>query len=250
MHPDPTARFTSRVDSYQRYRPTYPPEILPYLERVCGLRRDSRIADIGSGTGLLSQLFLGYGCEVWGVEPNAKMRAAAEELLASEARFHSIEGRAEGTTLPDREFDLVTAGQAFHWFDAVAAGREFQRIVKPQGWLVLIWNERKAAPGFQSDYEDVVREYSPETSRIDPDAIDTVYGHHNWTLAEFDNRQLLDLEGLQGRLASSSYAPLLGSPKFTAMMESLARLFVRHQRDGRVALLYDAKVYAGRISGH
>jgi SAM-dependent methyltransferase len=247
MEFDPTTRFTARVDTYQRYRPTYPREILALLERDCGLSPKARIADIGCGTGLLAQLFLTRGCEVWGVEPNAKMRAAAEELLAGEPRFHSIEGRAENTTLPDHSVDFVTAGQAFHWFDSQNAHREFRRILKPAGWLVLVWNERKSAAGFQTEYDAVIRDYAPEITRINEDAIDIVYGNHGWRLTEFDNRQVLDLQGLQGRLASSSYAPLPGSPGFQPLMDALARLFEKYQVDDRVTLLYDTKVYTGQI---
>ena len=247
MQFDPTTRFTARVDTYQRYRPTYPGEILALLKRDCGLSPEARIADVGCGTGLLAQLFLTYGCEVFGVEPNAKMRAAAEELLAGEAHFHSVDGRAENTTLPEHGFDFVTAGQAFHWFDPQDAHHEFQRILKPAGWLVLVWNERKAAAGFQTEYDAVIRDYAPEITRINEDAIDVVYGHHGWRLTEFDNRQVLDLQGLQGRLASSSYAPLPGSPGFQPLMDALAHLFEKYQVDDRVTLLYDTKVYTGQI---
>ena len=247
MQFDPTTRFTQRVDTYQRYRPTYPREVLTLLERECGLQPGARIADVGCGTGLLARLFLDYGCEVFGVEPNAKMRVAAEELLAAEPRFHSVDGRAESTTLPDHAFDFVTAGQAFHWFEPAPASREFARILKPEGWVVLVWNERKTAPGFQTDYDTVIQDYAPEISRINEEAIDIVYGHHGWRLVEFDNHQHLDLEGLQGRLASSSYAPLPGTPAFQPLMEALARLFAKYQKDGRVTLLYDTKVYVGQL---
>ncbi len=247
MEFDPTTRFTPRVQSYQRYRPSYPSAILTLLENQCGLAPDSRIADIGCGTGLLAELFLEYGCEVFGVEPNAAMRAAAEELPAAGERFHSINGRAESTTLADASVNLVTAGQAFHWFDPVAAHHEFSRILKPGGSLVLVWNERRAAPGFQTDYETVIRDCAPEKNRIQEASIDVVFGHRDWRLTEFPNRQHLDLAGLQGRLASSSYAPLPDSPGYGPLMDALQTLFEKYQQDGRVTLLYDTKVYWGVI---
>ncbi len=135
MQTDPTTRFTERVDNYQRFRPSYPPAILAHLERECGLSPQARIADIGCGTGLLARLFLDYGCEVFGVEPNAKMRAAAEEMLGAQPRFHSVEGRAEATTLAPHNVDFVTAGQAFHWFDAAGARRDSAASSSPRaGW--------------------------------------------------------------------------------------------------------------------
>src|ERR1035441_10658815 len=140
MSSDPTERFSSRVEDYTRYRPSYPAEAIAFLERQCGLTSQSRVADIGSGTGLLSELFLRFGCEVDGVEPNAEMRAAGERLLAAWPRFHSVNGRAEATTLPDRGARLVSAGQAFHWFSPYAARTEVLPVLKKIGWVALVWN--------------------------------------------------------------------------------------------------------------
>jgi SAM-dependent methyltransferase len=248
MEIDGTTRFTPRVQPYQRYRPSYPREILALLERECGLAPGARMADVGCGTGLLAQLFLDYGCEVFGVEPNAAMRAAAEESLGGRPNFHSVDGRAENTTLADRSFDFVTAGQAFHWFDPQGTRREFQRILKSAGWLVLVWNERHAAPGFQAGYEAVIRDCAPEKNRIDEGSIDVVFGHRQWGLTDFPNQQRLDLAGLQGRLASSSYAPLPGTPGYGPLMDAVERLFAKYQADGRVTVRYDTKVYWGRIA--
>src|SRR5580704_8341752 len=157
---DPPQRFSSRAEAYARYRPTYPRETLGLLERECGLTAACKIADIGSGTGLLARSFLDFGCEVTGVEPNPGMRAAGERMLSGEPRFRSVEGRAEATTLPDGSVDFVTAGQAFHWFEPTAARAEFQRILKPAGWVVLIWNERLVTPGFMTELEELQNKFA------------------------------------------------------------------------------------------
>jgi SAM-dependent methyltransferase len=249
MTPDPTKRFSARVDAYSRYRPSYPREVTALLERSCGLAPHSHIADIGCGTGLLAELFLALGCEVFGVEPNADMRHTAERLLGGKPRFHIAEGRAEATSLPAASVDFVTAGQAFHWFDAERARPEFQRILKPAGWLVLVWNERPPADsGFQADYDSIVRRYAPEITRIQEDAIDCVFGGRVWRLDKFPNQQRLDRAGLEGRLTSSSYAPLPGTPEHAVMVEALNALFDRYQEDGAVTLLYETSVYFGRIA--
>ena len=135
---DPTKRFSNRVDNYLKYRPRYPAEIIPLVKRECGLTPDSIIADVGSGTGFLTELFLRHGNRVFGVEPNAEMRAAGEQLLATYPNFTSIDGTAESTTLADASVDFVTAGQAFHWFDRAPAGCEFLRVLKENGWVVII----------------------------------------------------------------------------------------------------------------
>src|SRR5712691_7831802 len=140
---DAKQRFSNRVADYVRYRPGYPPAVLDLLRTDCGLRPDHVVADIGSGTGILSKLFLENGNRVFGVEPNAEMRQAGEEYLASYDGFSSIEGSAESTTLADSSVDFITAAQAFHWFDPQAARREFARILKPGGWVVILWNDRR-----------------------------------------------------------------------------------------------------------
>src|SRR5271170_7373092 len=138
-----TQRFSSRVDNYVRYRPGYPSEVLDLLKKTCGLTADSVIADVASGTGIFTRILLENGNRVFGVEPNADMRRAGEEYLASYERFTSVAGTAEATSLPDHSVDIVTAAQAAHWFDRAKARAEFVRILKSGGWAVLIWNERQ-----------------------------------------------------------------------------------------------------------
>jgi SAM-dependent methyltransferase len=247
MSSDPTQRFSTRVEDYLRYRPSYPAEVIAFLERECGLTSQSRVADIGSGTGLLSDLFLRFGCEVAGVEPNAEMRAAGERLLAGWPRFHSVNGRAEAATLPDASVDLVSAGQAFHWFSPDAARSEFLRILKPGGWVALVWNERLPSLGFNAGYEDLVTRYGPEHPHAETSELDHFFGEHGWRLAQFPNQQRIDREGLRGRFLSSSYAPLPGAANYPPLMQELDRLFDEFQRDGRVTLLYTTEVYIGRF---
>jgi SAM-dependent methyltransferase len=252
MESDPTKRFSSRVEDYIRYRPSYPEAILEWLARECGLTPQSRIADIGSGTGIFSGLFLHLGCDVFGVEPNAGMRAAAERLLAAETRFHSVDGRAEATTLPSGSVDFVTAGQAYHWFDPDPARAEFRRILKGGGWVVLVWNERLVTEGFLTGYEALLQRLSSDYGRVDHRRIDTAeitrfFEHTGWRSESFPNYQDFDWDGLRGRLLSSSYAPLPGSPQYQPMMEELAALFAAFQQDGHVQLTYETKVYAGQI---
>ena len=139
---DPTRRFTNRVANYARYRPGYPPAVLTCLRDECGLSPGSTVADVGSGTGILTELFLANGNHVYAVEPNEAMRQAAELSLAHYPGFTSVDGRAEATTLADDSVDFVTAGQAFHWFDAAASRVEFNRILRPGGYTALVWNAR------------------------------------------------------------------------------------------------------------
>jgi len=253
MESDATRRFSSRVEDYIRYRPSYPAGLIHVLERECGLTPSSKIADIGSGTGFLGTHFLQLGCEVFGVEPNAEMRAAGERLLAGELRFHSIDGRAESTPLPAASVDFVAAGQSFHWFDRPAARREFERILRTGGWCVLVWNERLVEGPFLEEYEALLQRYAPDYAqvdhrRMDSQVMDEFFGAGQWKLASLPNEQLFNLDGLLGRLHSSSYAPRAGSPEYEAINRDITALYARCALGGVVPFRYETKIYYGQLS--
>lgn len=168
----PTERFSDRVSNYLDYRPSYPITLIDTLSQECGLTSESVIADIGSGTGKLTELLLIKDFSVFGVEPNQEMREAAEDLFRDHLKFTSINGESTKTTLSDNTVDLVTAAQAFHWFEPVQTKREFQRVLKPDGHLALIWNKRNTEIEFQKDYENLLKRYCPEYNKVH---------HHNIT---------------------------------------------------------------------
>jgi ubiquinone/menaquinone biosynthesis C-methylase UbiE len=248
---DPTQRFSSRVACYVKYRPRYPKEILSFLAEEIGLNPDWEIADIGSGTGILSDLFLSNGNTVYGVEPNRDMRTAAEHLLIDQSRFISVDGRAEATALPDGCVQLITAGQAFHWFEADGARDEFLRILRPGGWVTVIWNTRKLnSSPFLNAYEDLLDRYAIDYREIDHRRIDhqvlsTFF--RRYTRQVFYNCQSFDLEGLKGRTLSSSYMPMEGHPAFENMIAELGDIFQNGQQDGLVQMEYDCEVYCGQL---
>jgi SAM-dependent methyltransferase len=252
--PSATDRFSSRVDDYQKYRPSYPAEIFPVLEAEFGLRESSVIADIGSGTGISSELFLARGNPVFAVEPNQPMRQAAELRLGRYPTFNSVDGRAEATGLAAASVDFVLAAQAFHWFDFTAARTEFARILRPGGQLLLLWNERLTeASAFLREYERLLR-----TQAVDYNAVnhaDTVpvtkvaelfaprpFGNHS-----FPNHQTFDWEGLRGRARSSSYVPAPEHPRHAAFFAGLQSLFERQQAHGVVTFEYLTRLYWGEL---
>jgi SAM-dependent methyltransferase len=250
--PAPTERFTSRVDNYVRYRPSYPPAALALLEERCGLGAQAVVADVGSGTGILTRLLLARGAQVIGVEPNDGMRAAAESALAGNARFRSVRGSAEATTLGADSVGLLVAAQAFHWFRVEDARREALRVIRPGGWGALLWNEHPSAgSAFLGDYEALLRRHAPEYeqvvgSRADEASMRAFFGGA-MELASFPNQQLFDYEGLVGRLLSSSYAPEPGHPQHETMLASLRQVFERHARDGKIVFPYMTLVYFAQL---
>ncbi|MEJ2478586.1 MAG: class I SAM-dependent methyltransferase [Acidihalobacter sp.] len=252
---DSTQRFSSRVDNYVKYRPRYPQELVAALQEACGLTPCSRIADVGSGTGLLTEPFLRNGNPVFAVEPNAQMRAAGERQLARYPNVCSVAGTAEATTLPDHGVDFVVAGQAFHWFDRARAREEFLRILPPDGWVVLVWNEREtASTPLMRAYETFLQRYSIDYSLVDhkqitEDVLNDFYGPDGFRLATFSNRQTFDFEGLRGRLLSSSYTPEAEHPDHEPMLAELARIFEAHAENGCVAFEYTTRMYYNRLTG-
>jgi ubiquinone/menaquinone biosynthesis C-methylase UbiE len=250
---DAKQRFSNRVADYARYRPSYPPALLDLLAEECGLRRDHTIVDIGSGTGLLSKLFLDHGNRVCGIEPNSEMRAGGEEFLRGYANFTSISGSAEATTLAKASADFITVGQAFHWFDVAAAQQEFCRILKPNGWTVVVWQDRRMEETpFAQEYEAIlvrfgidyksVKDTYPETEKMR-----AFFDAGTFQARDLPNHQDFDWEGLGGRLRSSSYAPAEGHANYAPMVSELRKVFDNHQQSGSVRMEYFARVYFGKL---
>jgi SAM-dependent methyltransferase len=245
-------RFSGLEDLYARYRPSYPPEAIEFILKRCSLGSNTTLVDIGCGTGISTRLFSARGVPVIGVEPNDAMRAKAEAAAAPSGGIAPIysSGAAEKTGLPDGSAAAVLAAQAFHWFDAPKALREFHRILQPAGHAVLMWNERDDSDPFTAAYGEVIRS-APEAASVEgPRArageallVSSLFA--NADVTRFTNRQELDEEGLIGRSRSASYAPRepAALAKFTA---DLRRVFAEHQKDGRAVVVYVTSVYVGQ----
>lgn len=250
---NPTTRFSDRVDYYLKYRPRYPAKILEFFKDELRLTSSSVVADIGSGTGFLSELILDNGNRVYGVEPNKEMRETAEKLLKKYWKFRSVNGCAEDTTLLRRSVDFITVGQAFHWFKIEKAQLEFSRILKPGGWIVLLWNERLTdATPFLQAYERLLLKYSIDYQQVDHRNVnnrklDSFFGRGKYGIKIFKNSQEFDFNGLKGRLLSSSYIPMEEHSQYESMISELKAIFKSHKQAGRVCFEYDTKVYFGRL---
>ena len=254
MSKDPTKRFSDRVENYVKYRPTYPIELIDHLKKNSIITNGQNIADIGSGTGIFSKLLINTDNNVYAVEPNKEMRTAAEKSLKNNPNFISVDGTAENTTLKENSIDIITAAQCFHWFDLQKTRKEFLRILKPNGYIVLIWNVREIeASPFLFEYENLIKSHCPNYSQvnsgnIDFDKIINFINPKNTQKFSCMNEQLFDFEGLKGRLKSSSYTPTEEQTEYPMMIEDLAKLFKKFQKNGSVKFLYDCKMYFGKIN--
>lgn len=253
MPRDATRRFSGRSEHYVRHRPHYPREVLTILEREIGLAADWPIADVGSGTGISAELFLENGNTVYAVEPNADMRAAAERRFSDEPRFRSVAGSAEASGLPANSVDLVVAAQAFHWFDAQRTRTEFMRILRRDGWVVLLWNKRLIdTTPFLRAYEDLLMHFGTDYAEIRHDrrrpAVIAQFFGGPFQKRVLHTEQVVDLEGLRGRLLSTSYIPAPDQPEHAAMLHRLDEVFRDTAIDGMVRFDYDVELYWGRLA--
>ena len=253
MIPNPTERFTGRVESYRRYRPGYPGEMVDLLRRECGLSDASLVADVAAGTGLLTEVLLAAGLPVVAVEPNGEMRAACAELEPKFPRLRCVAGTAEATGLPDASVDLITVAQAMHRFDRAKARAEFARVLKPGGWCAVIYNDRRmSGDAFHDGYERLLREFGVDYFKVrhqhvQEERLREFFAPGEMRRAVFPNRQTFDLAGLEGRVLSSSYMPQVGHPRFAEMKAAMERLFAENERDGAVTMEYECVVSYGQL---
>ncbi|MDZ4665837.1 MAG: class I SAM-dependent methyltransferase [Bacteroidota bacterium] len=249
MHIETTHRFAERVDNYVKYRPHYPKDVFDFLLTENIITKKSVVADVGSGTGISSEPFLKLGLTVYGIEPNTEMREAAEKLLSANTNFKSIDASAEHTTLENNSVDVIVAGQAFHWFDKEQTKQEFKRILKPGGYVVLLWNDRRTdSTDFLISYEDFLQACGTDYKQVnhkntqEKTVLEAFFGKpysEKW----FDNFQEVDFAGLKGRVLSSSYMPNKGHENYEHMMYCLKKVFARYQQNNTVHLDYDTKIY-------
>lgn len=252
--PDSSERFSTRVADYVRYRPSYPPALLDWLHRDIGVASATRVADIGAGTGISTNMFLAAGHPVVAVEPNAAMCAAAEQWLAPQyPQMELVDGTAEATTLATGSIGLVAAAQAFHWFDMAAVRGEWARILQPGGLALVFWNSRllDVSP-FLAGYERLLLEFGTDYTEVaeryqDDDTMRAWFGAGLRGTIRLPNVQYMDHDGLRGRLLSSSYAPQAGHPRHEPMLAALRQLFDAHAVDGRVAFEYQTRAFAGTL---
>ncbi len=251
---DPKTRFSDRVDDYIKYRPRYGREVVAALKSAGGLTTQQVVADVGCGTGFSAEPFLQNGNRVIGIEPNREMREAGEQYLAKYPNFEMREGSAERTGLPERSVDFVLAGQAFHWFNRELARAEFARVLRPDGWCVLIWHDRSTdASSFLRAYEEFLQRHAIDYQQVvhrqvaNFDVLRAFFAPCEVKLITIPAQQRFDFDGLRGRLLSSSYIPREG-PKAEAMLAEFPELFSSYQRDGHVVLEYETKIFYGHLT--
>ena len=247
-----TQRFSGRAEHYAKYRPLYPASLLKLLEKEIGFTEEWVIADIGSGTGISTAVFLKNENTVYAIEPNEAMREIAERNLAAYSGFISVDARAEASTLEKNTIDLVVAAQAFHWFDQNKFKEEIKRIARSGAYLLLLWNDRRVSGDlFLEEYEKFLIQFGTDYQKVNhkntqQKGFDNFF-HQGFEEIQLENRQALSCEGLEGRVLSSSYVPAEGTEAAKEMLIVLKELFDRHKKEGQVSIVYDTRLYFGKI---
>jgi ubiquinone/menaquinone biosynthesis C-methylase UbiE len=245
-----TKRFSNRVENYVKYRPSYPIEMINFLLEK-GIRHNSTVCDIGAGTGILSKLLINKVGKLYAIEPNENMRLYADKSLSNYENYQSLLHTAEDTKLNDSSVDAITVAQAFHWFDQDKCKKEFKRILKPNGLIFLIWNNRINNTLFLQGYDDLLYKYGTDYSTVNhqnitDDALKN-FIDENFEKTIFNNFQDFNLEGFLGRVFSSSYTPTEDQPNYEIFLSELKNLFKKYHESGIVRFNYKTEIFSGNM---
>jgi len=246
-------KFTDKAEVYAKYRPSYPREYIEYLITEAGLNQDSIIADIGSGTGILSRQLIEKRFPVIGVEPNDDMRSLAEKSLKLDSRFISIKATAENTTIKDNSLDLVTVAQAFHWFDKEKFKLECQRILKQDAKVALVWNSRDGSSDINKESAEVCQKYCPNFKGFSggieetPVVYQQFFKDGKYDFKNFSNDLQFDFNGFLGRYLSASYSPKKTDKEYNPFIAALSNLFEKYSKNGKVVIPNNTRSYLGKV---
>lgn len=248
-----TNQFDSKGMPYKKYRPTYPNDVLNHLISEQIITQESVVADIGSGTGIFTMQLQPFVKTVYAVEPNEDMRKTAERDFQNKVAIHSIHASAEKTTLSDNSIDCITAAQAFHWFDRDSFKKECQRILKPHGHVVLIWNDRnqndpiiKENAKINAAFCAKFKGFSNGINLEDPQQFNEFFTGF-YQVLNFEYTVEYDLETFIGRNMSSSFAPHKDDPNNHSYAAALTKLFFAYEENGLIKYPYTVRCYIGTV---
>lgn len=247
--------YSGKADFYVTGRPTYPSELLSFIQSTFNINLDSTIADIGAGTGIFTRCLLDSGAYVYAVEPNSDMLKKATQVLKNFPKFIPVNALAQKTMLSTSSIDLLTVAQALHWFNTKETKKEFERILRPEGNYLFLWNERmKDCDSFHQNFEAIlsntIESYSMQAFKdMSPrKLVASFLGSEDFITQTLSNQQLLPLEGLLGRVFSSSYSPNILSKSGKILRENLEKLFEEFHSEGNICMKYETIIIYARNS--
>ena len=248
MHKN-TDKFTGKAHIYATTRPTYAKAFIHRLHQMIDFH--PIVADIGSGTGIFSKELLKVGCTVYGVEPNEDMRLEAKKALDKYSNYIPVNATAENTTLPDQSVDIVTAAQAFHWFDKEKFKVECQRILRGNGKVLLVWNSRAVDRPLVQENEAIFRRYCKDFKgfsggiSFDYQGIENFFRHVE--VRKYPNDLYVDKQTFIGRNLSASYSLKEGDRDYRRYINDLEKLFDQFEQGGILCMPNETIAYLGQV---
>ncbi|MEE1013816.1 MAG: class I SAM-dependent methyltransferase [Clostridia bacterium] len=243
-----TKRFDGKGEIYAKARPKYATELFEYMKSELNIPQGSVFADIGSGTGIFTEQLLEKGYRVYAVEPNEDMRKQAEAKLSNNNFFVSVNGTDSNTNIADNSVDYISIAQAFHWFDADAFRKECNRILKPNGKIMIVYNSRdidaactKALAELRSEYNSEFHGFSNGIS----DEKCKAFFNGNCDVFRMDNSQSYDKQGYVNRVLSSSYSLCEGDEKYEEYLKEINQIFDKYSVDGLLTVPTYTVAYIG-----
>jgi SAM-dependent methyltransferase len=244
----PATRGFAAADVYERGRPSYPAAAIARIVSRLELRPGRTVLDVAAGTGKLTRLLVPSGANVIAVEPVREMRLELEQQVRAVV---VLSGTAERMPLTDRYVDGITVGQAFHWFEAETALREFHRVLRPGGGVALIWNVRDDRDPVQAALSEIIDPLSGDTPGRSHRDWRSVLEHSGLfdrcERSLFEHEQIVDEQGLVDRVVSISFIASARRPvrdNVEARVRALAR-----EIGPTIALPYMTEVYFGTKVG-
>jgi ubiquinone/menaquinone biosynthesis C-methylase UbiE len=250
---DSVDRFTTKAERYARYRYGYAVEAIQAIFDITGLNSHAVVADVGAGTGLLAKELVDRVEKIYAVEPNLAMREFAERLLGQHPTFIGVDGRSDATTLPDHSLDLIVAGQAIHWFEPQTTLKEFQRILKPEGWLAAVFHTPMRLQSFRDAINVVC---TPENGwdttptprpQYGDSHTDFYFGIGNGMKMHFPQTFQENWDAFIGGMLSDSHSPDDIHPAFPRLVAALREVFDQYSEGGYLQVPGGTDIVIGRL---
>jgi ubiquinone/menaquinone biosynthesis C-methylase UbiE len=249
---DTSSLYDNRVEYYLKYRPGYPDQYVSDLIKLKILQKSDVIVDMGCGTGLLAEIFLRNRNKVIGIEPNLEMRQAAENYLKKylPISFKCLNGKAESSTLDPISVNHIVCGESFHWFETHSAIKEFQRILIPNGYLMIFSNWEYKNTDFAKQFNLIIQKHQFESNVKPPPKIEWNQIFHNgkYEKIQYPMRKEMNFEQILGYALSLSRTPLPGDKAYEFFKNELKNAFNRFEKNTKILFEFKTKLKFGKLS--
>jgi SAM-dependent methyltransferase len=222
--------FGKEAATYERVRPSYPPDAVAWLADGLGLQPGRTVLDLAAGTGKFTRLLVPFGATVLAAEPVDGMRRG---FVAAVPGIPMVAAVAEALPVAPESLHAVTVAQAFHWFDAERAFEEFRRVLHPSGRVGLIWNARDRSSDWVNEVWSIMDRVEKRAPWRDHEqwrdsALGTRHGFGRLHTETFRHEQPITPEGVVERIASVSHVAVLPEPDRERVRDEVRAVVTGH----------------------